>query len=172
VFRPSQNHVPVDQELRSTFTVTVSDGFATARNTGAWVVITSVNDAPQLGGAVANQAINDNQTVRPFAALTIADPDPGQALTVDVQLSHVANGRFTAASLSASGFASVGGGRYRFAGTAGEAQSAIRRLVYVPTEGQVAPGQKVKNYLRVYVTDSEEVTSSDLTTSVVATAVG
>jgi hypothetical protein len=90
---------------------------------------------------------------------------------VDVQLSHPANGSFAAASLAASGFVSLSNGRYRFASTAGEAQAAIRRLAYVPTGNQAAPGKKVRNYLRVYVTDSEGATSSDLTTSVVATSI-
>ena len=151
--------------------MTVSDGFATAETRGAWVVITSVNDAPQLGGAKADQAINDNQTVRPFASFTIADADsPAQALTVDVQLIHAANGKFAAASLAASGFVSKGRSLYRFAGSAAQAQAAVRKLVYAPTENQVAPGQKVKNYLRVYVNDGF-TTVSDLTTSVVATSV-
>jgi hypothetical protein len=102
--------------------------------------------------------------------LTVADADAGQELTVVVRQNHWYNGTFTAASLVASGFVSVGSGRYRFAGTAAEAQAAIRKLVYVPTENQVAPGRKVRNYLRVYVSDGF-ATSSSLTTSVVATSV-
>ncbi len=70
-----------------------------------------VNVAPELGGAVSNQAVNDNTTINPFAAFTVFDSDtPAQTLTVQVQLSTTANGAFTAASLSASGFTDQSGG--------------------------------------------------------------
>jgi hypothetical protein len=115
-------------------------------------------------------SVNDNATVRPFAALTVADADsPAQRLTVDVRLSHAANGTFTAASLAASGFASLGGGLYRFTGTAARAQAAVRQLVYDPTENQVAPGGVVKNWLRVSVSDGFSTTTA--TTCVAATSV-
>jgi plastocyanin len=182
VFRPAANRVAPGDTMRSSFTVTIIEGDSGARFaastaaavftrvSGGSVLITSVNDAPVLGGARANQTINDNQTVRPFAAFTITDADrPVQRLTVDVRLSHAGNGKFTLASLSASGFRDMGGGLYRYTGTAAQAQAAIRQLVYNPTDNQVAPGQSVRNYLRVYVSDGF-VTSSSLTTSVIATS--
>jgi Ca2+-binding RTX toxin-like protein len=97
------------------------------------VIATSVNDAPLLGGALANQAVNDNSTISPFATFTVSDADqPAQTLTIDVQLNAAANGVFTSASLSDSGFADQGGGLYRFSGTAADAQTAIRKLVFDP----------------------------------------
>ena len=44
------------------------------------------------------------------------------------------------ASLTASGFVSAGGGVYTFSGTAAAAQTAIRQLVFNPTDNRVNTG--------------------------------
>jgi uncharacterized repeat protein (TIGR01451 family) len=138
----------------------------------ATTIAVVANSAPVLGGTVADQAVNDDATLNPFAGVTIADADtPAQTLTVEVQSSDPANGTFTPTSLTASGFTDQGGGLYRFTGTADEAQAAIRLLVFAPTPNQVYPGDTVTTTFKVSVDDGTARPVCDHTTSVVSTSI-
>src|SRR5262249_3103359 len=138
-FQPTPNRVLPGVTETTTFTVVAYDGVASASNAATTVVSTSINDAPTVGGAVAGQTVNDIATVTPFATFTISDPDT-QNVSVSVALDNVAKGIFTPASLTASGFASQGGGVYTFTGTGAAAQTAIRQLAFDPTNFRVVQG--------------------------------
>src|SRR5262249_42091444 len=121
---------------------------------------------------VANQAVNDNATVAPFAGFTVGDADnPAQALTLTVQLSSAAHGVFTPPSLAASGFTDQGGGLYRSQGSAAQAQAAIRQLVFLPAANRVTPGLTETTTFTVSADDGIAPAVSDGTTSVVSTSV-
>ncbi len=131
-----------------------------------------VNVAPVLGGAASNQAVNDNTTINPFAAFTVFDSDtPAQTLTVQVQLSTTANGAFTAASLSASGFTDQSGGLYRYIGTASQAQAAIRQLALKPIENLVPAGSTTTTSFTVSASDGIASPTLNAATGVVALSV-
>ncbi|MGE0383643.1 MAG: Ig-like domain-containing protein, partial [Gammaproteobacteria bacterium] len=172
VFNPTDNRVAPGSTETTTFTVAVNDGVTTTNNATTTVVSTSVNDAPAIGGAVAGQAVNDTATVSPFSALTIADADTGENdLTVTVTLDTAAKGAFTGASLTASGFTDQGGGVYSRSGLdAATAQTAIRALVFNPTDNRVAPGSTETTTFTVDVDDGD-TTTSNATTTVVSTSV-
>ncbi|CAO3456589.1 hypothetical protein [Azospirillum argentinense] len=182
VFTPAANRVLPGQTETTSFAIQVEDGTASASAT-ATVTTASLNDAPVLGGATAGQTVTDKETVQPFAAYTISDADSAQGQTVVVTLrdgngtASDANGAFTAASLTASGFVRTGTGTYSLAAAnAAAAQAAIRQLVFQPTEDQVVPGQTVTTRFDVTVTDAAlngqgGAQASTTATTVVSTAV-
>jgi hypothetical protein len=137
--------------------------------------------APLIGGAVAGQTVNDNATLRPFANLTIAEPEsewvtatvaPGYEVT---GVFHEASdlGVFTEASLTASGFSTSDGGlTYTHASAPPEViQATIRELVFDPTDNQVAVGSAVTTSFRVTVSDGIEPPVTNTTSAVMATSV-
>jgi len=132
------------------------------------VLVNSQNVAPAVAGASAGQAVNDNATVSPFSALTISDSD-GDNVTTTVTLDTNAKGVFTSTSLSTSGF--TGSGPYSLASTTtANAQTAIRQLVFDPSDNRVAVGASETTTFTVGVNDGS-VTSNNTTTSVVSTSI-
>jgi VCBS repeat-containing protein len=86
VFHPAKDRKPVGDTETTTFTLVAEDtSGARDTNTDFRVISTSVNDVPVLAGAGSTN-IFDNQTVRPFAGLTLRDPDPDALLDVTVTL--------------------------------------------------------------------------------------
>ncbi|MCG6122851.1 MAG: DUF4347 domain-containing protein [Microvirga sp.] len=170
VFTPAQNRVAPGASETTSFAIVVDDGAETVSAT-AQVETTSVNDAPLLDGLALGQTTTDAATIAPFAAATIVDPDSGQPITVSVTLDDVARGVFTAASLTASGFADQGGGVYALtAADAATAQAALRALVYAPAANRLAVGDSEVSTFTVTVSDGVAATVVG-TASVEATSV-
>ena len=125
-----------------------------------------LHDDLTIAGTVTGQTITDQQTVAPFSAVTIADPDlPAQIVTVKVMLDHPGQGAFTPASLTASGFtANVGvAGQYDFTGVAADATTAIQQLVFAP----VANTQATMTF-SIAVSDGLASASNSQTTVVIS----
>ncbi|MGE4196445.1 MAG: DUF4347 domain-containing protein, partial [Phycisphaerales bacterium] len=173
VFDPADNRVDTGMTETTTFTISVDDGVAVAvTDNTTTVVSTAVNEAPTIGGVSAGQAVNDNATVSPLSAVTIADPDtPGDTLSVSVTLDDSSKGVFTAASLMASGFADMGGGVYTFSGSAAAAQAAIRQLVFDPADNRVDPGMTETTTFSISVDDGVASPATNNTTTVVSTSI-
>jgi hypothetical protein len=151
----------------TTFTLTVDDGVAApVVDATTTVIATSVNDAPTLAGTLAGQTVTDTATVDPFAGVTIGDADnPAQTLVVDVQLDDAAKGVLT----NLGGFSDLGGGLYRYTGTAGAVTTAIRGLVF--TDDRVAPGSSETTTFTLTVDDGVAAPVVDATTTVIATSI-
>jgi VCBS repeat-containing protein len=171
VFQPNPNRVAPGMTETSSFTIEVNDGIAPVTSDTVSVLITSVNDAPTIAGAVASQAVNDNATVSPFTAVTIADVDTGQTQSVSVTLDNAAKGVFTPDSLTASGFQSAGGGVYTFSGSAAAATTAIRQLVFNPSDNRVNPGLTETTTFTIGTNDGVASTVTNNTTTVVSISV-
>ncbi|MDO8263426.1 MAG: hypothetical protein Q7T21_09375, partial [Gallionella sp.] len=149
------------------FTISVSDGVAApVTDTTTTVVTTSVNDAPTLGGITALTSINDTATATPFSAVTIADADtPAQTQSVSITLDTAAKG---ALSNLGGGAYNAGTGVYTFTGTAAQAQTAIRALVFTPTANRVNPTLTETTTFTVSVSDGIAPAATDATTTVVS----
>ncbi len=157
--------------------MSVSGGVAPAiTNSGTSVAITSVNDAPVIGGAVANQPVNDDATVNPFSTFTVTDPDT-QDMFVKVTINNgVFRGDFTAASTIGWTREVIGNkivySRY-FSPTAnigGAVQAAIQAFVFQP-RNNVPVGTSESTVFTVYIKDGSAATDTDNTISVVTTGV-
>jgi Putative Ig domain/Dockerin type I domain len=81
-FVPTKDQVPVAQTVTTAFTVSVSDGIATASDGQTTVIATSINDAPTLANPIPNPTFTGpGVKVLTFAANTFADVDPGTTFT-------------------------------------------------------------------------------------------
>ena len=85
---PTPHQVAPGTAVTTQFTVAVTDTAGqTATDATTTVVATAVDDAPVIAGMTAGQSIAPSQTVQPFAAATITDPDFGASLTTTITLS-------------------------------------------------------------------------------------
>ncbi len=175
-FQPRTNAIKPGTTEATAFQVTVSDGVAPAvLGTGMLVTSTSVNDAPVIGGAVANQAMNDNITKAVFITMTVTDPDLQETLARVTITNGVNRGDFTPAS-SAGWTRTVSSANIVYtryfnpaANIGGTVQTAIRALVFQP-RANVPIGTNETTTFTVFVNDGlANVTNS--TTSVVTTGV-
>ena len=124
-FTPAANQVTPGQSVTSTFSLAIVPSAGARTDTSFSVSATSVNDAPVIGGVLTSVAVQAGYGVRPFAALSLADPDPGQTHTVTVTPGGLSG------NLSAAGFA-PSGPSYVFTGSLAAAQAALRSAVFTP----------------------------------------
>jgi Bacterial Ig domain len=146
------------------------DGSAPPTNlfaAGAHVsAVSAVQNLLSITGAVANQPTLDTGSVSLFSNVTIADYVSTGPITVIVTLDNAAKGTFT----TLGGFSSIGSGSYSFTGTAAAATTAIRQMVYKPTQGRVAHGLSETSFFTISANDGL-LTATNALTTVVSTAV-
>ena len=168
VFTPTAHEVPPGDSVGTTFTITATDtAGGTASNATTSVTATAVNDPPVIAGTVGGQTTTDGAAVSPFTGVSIGDVDIGQTETVTVALSDAANG--TLSNLGTGSFNATTG-VYTVTGTNAAVTAAFDGLVFTPTAHQVAPGNTVTTGFTITATDTAGGTSSNATTSVIATA--
>lgn len=160
-----------------TIEIVVSDGTNSSNSLTSTITVVAANDAPTLGGAVANQAVNDNATISPFSTFTVTDPDTqAAAAMIDINNGTV-RGDFTAASSSGWTRTVVGTTIRYFRNFASAAdigstiQAAIRSLVFQPRTDAIQPGATEVTSFRVTVGDAVAAPVANSTTSVVSTSV-
>lgn len=172
VFQPRSNAIKPGTTEATDFQVTVSDGVAPAvLGTGTRVTTTSVNNAPVVGGAVASQPMNDNQTKAVFSSLTVTDPDMQETLAKVTITNGVNRGDFTAASVT--GWTRTLSGsdivysRYFSAATniGATVQTAVRTLVFQP-RNNVPVGSTETTMFTVSINDSLSTTTNSQTSAV------
>lgn len=150
VFKPTENAAAPGTVTPAMIGISVDDGIhAPAVGSTAVIEITSENDAPRASGFILSSRILANKSVKPFRRVAIADADAGDVLTAIVRLSKPAKGEFTPASLRNSGFVKFANGRYRFVGTAAQAQAAVRKLVFKFTPAVAGQPTSLKAILTV-----------------------
>ncbi|HET6424958.1 MAG TPA: hypothetical protein VFG20_14820, partial [Planctomycetaceae bacterium] len=175
-FQPRTNAINPGTTEATDFLVSVSDGVAAAiSDSNTRVTTTSVNDAPVITGAVANQTMNDDATKAVFSTVTVIDPD-NQAEFARVTIPNGVNrGDFT--SGSATGWTRTVNGidivYTRFFNAASNngatVQAAIRALLFQP-RNNVTVGTTETTGFTIFVNDGLANTSNS-TTSVITTGV-
>lgn len=170
VFQPRQNAITPGTTELTDFQVTVSDGVAPAvLGTNTRLTTTSVNEAPTIGGAAANQTMNSNQTKAVFSTLTVTDPDTQNMLARVTIPNGVNRGDFTTASTSG-WMRSVSGSdivynRYfsPVANIGATVQTAIRALIFQPRTN-VPIGTTETTGFTVFINDGLANTTNSTTT--------
>jgi subtilase family serine protease len=165
VFNPTVHQVAPGSTVKTTFTITVTDGNLTASDSSTTVIVTAVNDPPVITGTTADQKVNASNTIAPFTGVMLTDPDVGQSYSLTVTLSAAANG--TLSNLSGGNFNSNTGVFSLSNASLVGVQAALRALVFNPTPVDVSPGAEQTTGFMVGVNDGI-VTTTDSTTSVVA----
>ena len=166
----------------TTFSLTVSQtgaGNLSTTDDTTTVINTVQAQTSTISGTQANQPTSDEATIKPFANVTITDPNAaGTTDTAEVTFGNTANG-----SLSDPNQATDNGvfdnGTYIIQGSASAVTAGLRGLVFTPTAHQVTPGQTVTTTFTLSDQNSATFnfatfsapTVTDSTTSVVATAV-
>ncbi|HID21854.1 MAG TPA: hypothetical protein EYP14_05565, partial [Planctomycetaceae bacterium] len=168
VFEPTENQVLPPGTVVSRFEIQVSDGTAPlVTNNDTTVTAVSINADPVITGAGGTWTIDDNQTVRPFPAVTVTDSD-NSSVTVTVSVDPADTGTFS----NLGGFVDLGGGRYQITGVpAPDATAALQALTFVPTANLVPVGQTVVSTLGIEVSDGFGGLATDNSTTVTATSV-
>ncbi len=168
-------------ESQNSYSVTVSVDDSTVGSTPDATVdftltVTDVNELPVIGGAVANQPVNDNATIAPFASLTVTDPDT-QAMSVIVRISNgVVRGDFTAASTAGWTQTLIGNNiqyfrTYSPAANIGDTvQAAVRALVFQPRSNAINSSTFEVTGFTVTVGDGVATPVSNTATTVVTTS--
>ena len=167
LFVPTQGQIQLGQTVTTRFTIQDVSTAGTSATDGTTSVIATSVTLPTISNIMTGQAVSDQTTIAPFAAVVIADSNAGQTQTVTVTLS-AANGSLT----------NVGGGYYNFltgvytdSGSAGAVSNDLQNLVFVPTQGQVPIGQSLTTRFTISDTDTDGLNVTDNSTSVVTTAV-
>ena len=133
LFTPTENQVAPGGAVTSGFTISVSDGTATATDATTSVVVTSLNDAPVLGGVLPAQTATAGSSMQPFSTAVLTEADVGQTETLTITLSGGAG------ALSGGGFVQSGNGVYSLAAvTPAAAQAALRAVSFTPAAGASA----------------------------------
>jgi hypothetical protein len=153
----------------ASFTYTVAD---TAGLSGTATADINLISLPPLTitGAVADQKTSDEVPVKPFVGVTVTDPNAGSPTeTVTVTPSTTANGTLSDPNAASDG-STLSNGVYTVTGSASAVTTALDGLVFTPTADETAPGQSVTTGFTISDTNSAQQTTTNSTTSVVATA--
>ncbi|WOK04905.1 Ig-like domain-containing protein [Imperialibacter roseus] len=119
--------------------------------------------APVITQAVANQAINDNETISLFAAITVADPN-GDNVSATITLDDNAKGALTGTGLA-------GTGPYTLTSTdAASLQASLHALVFNPADNRVAFGNTETTTFTLAISDGS-FSDTDSRTTVVASPI-
>jgi uncharacterized repeat protein (TIGR03803 family) len=179
VFTPTAHQVAPGSTVTTTFGLTVvnENSLVSATNSTATVIATAVNDSPTISGAVSGQTLLDNATDKPFAAVSITDPDLSVTDSLTITLRNSA-GTVTDAdgTLAGTGLTKTGIGTYVLAAASpATLTSELEALVFTPTAHQVNAGAIVTTGFTLVASQTaggSTVTTTNTSTSVTVTAVG
>jgi|GEM_PF-1043302 len=149
VFTPFIDRITVGTTEDTRFTVSMDDAFTPAPviEDSTVTTVTPINDAPSLLNAVPS-ATNDKTTVVPFPASTFIEMDDLTLQRLVVTINYPGD-RGTLAGA----FTQISPGLLRFTGTAAQATTAIRGLVYTPVENRITVGTTEDTTFTVSIDD-------------------
>ena len=149
VFTPTTDRITVGTTEDTRFTVSMDDGQVTTPviEDSTVTTVTPINDAPSLLNAVAT-ATNDKTPAKPFPASTFVEIDDLTLQPLEVIVTYPAD-RGTLAGA----FIEVSPGVLKFNGTAAQATTAIRGLVYTPVENRITVGTTEDTLFTVSIDD-------------------
>lgn len=149
VFTPFIDRITVGTTEDTRFTVSMDDGFTPEPviEDSTVTTVTPINDAPFLLNAVPS-ATDDKTPVVPFPASTLIELDDLTLQQLVVTIDYPGD-RGTLAGA----FTPVSPGVIRFTGTAAQATTALRGLVYTPVENRITVGTTEDTTFTVSIDD-------------------
>ncbi len=119
--------------------------------------VASSNQAPTVSGAEANQAVNDNATIKPFAGIILGDGDGDNISVESISLNNNAYGTLSASSVGT--------------GTVASVQATLRDIIFTPADNRKAVGDTEMTRLTIRLNDGTENSTPNNGTTVVSTSV-
>jgi hypothetical protein len=166
IFTPTAHQVAPGASVTTGLTLSISNDGGPAVTSTSSITVTAVNDAATLSGASPSLSTTDETAIKPFAALSVSDPDYNATEAVTITLSNAANG-----TLSGTGLTASGNGVYMLTAASPSLITAeLDALIFTPTAHQVAPGASVTTGLTLSISN-DGGTPVTKTTSITATAV-
>jgi VCBS repeat-containing protein len=150
VYTPVENRITVGTTEDTVFSVSIDDGFTTVPvvvETGV-MTVTPINDAPVIAGT-APGSTNDKTPIAPFADVTVTEVDD---LTLQ-QLAITISFEGDRGVLAGAGFVEATPGEMVFVGTAAEATTAMRALVYTPFQNRITVGTSEDTLFDISIDD-------------------
>jgi hypothetical protein len=154
---------------QAAFTIKAYDGQALSADPSVSVTIdvAAANNPPSFTNT-SSTTVNDNVDATPFSNITLTDDS--SSLTLTVTPDSLAKGVFTSASLTTSGFTYSNDVYTLSSKTPDQAQTALKALVYNPTDNRVPVDQTETTTFTVTLDDGKNVVTNTATT-VTATSV-
>lgn len=149
-FVPTPHLVPYGAVRTTGVAVQVFDGAGGVAGASVQVAAAGTNTAPTLGGLPAVVSTTDDTSAAPLAGLSLTDPDVGQTITAQVQVSSAGDG--VLANLGGGSYDRVAG-RYLVSGPVGAVQAALQGLSFVPTPHLLPYGAARTTGVTVQVSD-------------------
>ncbi len=170
VFTPTPHQATPGSSVTTTLAATLSDGSAFDQAPATVITATALNDAPTVSGT-GPVADTGGGATRPFAAVTVADPDHGASESVTLTLLG-ADGQPTDAQgmLAGTGISETAPGVYTLTGTPAAVTAALDGAVFTPSFGSAAPGTSVTTTLALAVSNNGGPAVTDSRTVLTATA--
>ncbi|MCW1922135.1 Ig-like domain-containing protein [Luteolibacter arcticus] len=149
VFTPTIDRIVVGTTEDTQFTVSMDDSYVTTPviEDSTVTTVTPVNDAPTLLNAVTS-ATNDKTPIKPFPASTFVEIDDLTVQPLEVIVTYPGD-RGTLAGA----FTQISPGVLKFNGTAAQATTALRGLVYTPVENRITVGTTENTKFTVSIDD-------------------
>lgn len=158
----------LDYEDQDVYRVRVAATDANGLSVEKWIEvdINDLNDLPEIENRTPFIQIFDTETALPFEGLSFYDQDDAGSISVVIEM-PTGNGEFTSASIIASGFTEVSSGRFELNFVSvNSAKEAIKKLKFVPNEGQVPIGSSVVTEFTVTLSDGTDSVDSTVTLEV------
>ena len=174
VFTPTAHQVAPGGSVATNFTIKATHTAGDSSSDGnTTVTTTAVNNAPQIGGTITGQTVNDNATDQPFAGVTIGDPDFGASVVLTITVTSDGSPSDANGTLAGTGLSKVTTGTYTLAADNPTAvTAALDALLFTPTAHEIAPGGTVTTGITLSAADGIAVSpTANTATSVVTTAI-
>lgn len=168
IFEPTENRITVPESEETLFTITVTDNkSAPVVDTNSIVTVYSVNDAPLILGARADQVMYQRVPIHLFSSVSIVEVDDLtlQPLEVTITLDEPTNGVLT--NLDA--FVLVTSGVYRATNiTAAAATANLRDMLFLVQTNPIPADASLVTHFSIAVDDGFAPPVEDDDTSVIA----
>jgi len=118
-------------------------------------VLPSSNSAPTISNATASQTVDDNETLKPFSEVTLADAE-GDDINITISLDNNAKGVLSATTIAS--------------GTVASVQASLRAITFNPADNRVAVENSETTTFTITANDGTADSTPNTITTVVSTS--